>query len=70
MPAKIPHPTQIAYASPERVRPHILAQERRFYPSMVVRVTGDGVADRATDPFASITVWDDAAPRPDLTATR
>jgi hypothetical protein len=61
-----------------------VAQETRFYPSMVVRETCDIEADRATDPFALIADWDDAAPdtrqhgwvpkptrpRPELSATR
>jgi hypothetical protein len=51
---------------------------------MVIRETCDVEADRATDPFALIADWDDAAPdtrqhgwvpkptrpRPELTATR
>ncbi|WP_432977216.1 hypothetical protein [Dactylosporangium sp. CA-233914] len=61
-----------------------VAQETRFYPSMVVRETCDVAADRATDSLALIADWDDAAPdtrqhgwvpkptrpRPELTATR
>ena len=61
-----------------------VAQETRFYPSMVIRETGDCDADRATDPFALIADWDSAPPdtrqhgwvprpirpRPELTATR
>ena len=61
-----------------------VAQETRFYPSMVVRGDCDVEADRATDPFALIADWDEPAPdtrqyggvpnptrpRPELTATR
>src|SRR6266480_2411801 len=39
-----------------------VARETRFYPSMVVRKTRDGEADRAKDPLALIADWDDAAP--------
>jgi hypothetical protein len=60
-----------------------LAQETRFYPSMVIREVGDDEAEPATDPFALIADWDKAAPdtrqpgwapepvrpRPALTAT-
>lgn len=61
-----------------------VAQETRFYPSMVVRETGGVEADRRADPFALFADWDETAPdtrqsgwapepvrpRPELVATR
>ncbi|MGI5149523.1 hypothetical protein ACQEVC_24795 [Plantactinospora sp. CA-294935] len=38
-----------------------VAQETRFYPSVVVRETCDVEADLATDPFARFADWDNAA---------
>ncbi|GIG91423.1 hypothetical protein Pen02_63590 [Plantactinospora endophytica] len=61
-----------------------VAQETRFYPSMVVRETCEVEADPATDPFPWFADWDSTPPdsrrhgwvprptrpRPELTATR
>jgi hypothetical protein len=61
-----------------------VAQETRFYPSLVVREACDDEVDGAVDPFALIADWDDdppdirrcggvpkpTRPRPELTATR
>lgn len=60
-----------------------VAQETRFFPSVVARVRHDGGGDPAPDPFALVADWDDGPPdfrtrgwtrpvnrrRPELTAT-